>query len=257
MRSSAQIRAVFELKSRGLSDGEVTTLTGVPVDTIRLWRKRQSSARVQRALHPNEWCGNCGATQHDFRSLGAPAYAYLLGVYLGDGCLTRWRGSWTLRVALDDGYPGIIADCCASIEQLRGERPTFRPDARAMRCVYVESAWRSWPCFFPQHGPGRKHHRKIELLKWQQAIVDAQPGAFLRALIHTDGWRGSNRVHVKGNDYSYPRYQFSNRSDDIRKLFTDTCETLGVEWRQWTRHHISIARRDSVAILDSFIGPKR
>jgi hypothetical protein len=65
-------------------------------------------------------------------------------------------------------------------------------------------------------------------------IVDAEPQAFLRGLIHTDGWRGLNRVRVKGKDYAYPRYQFSNRSDDIRKLFTGACEKLGVEWRQWT-----------------------
>jgi len=62
--------------------------------------------------------------------------------------------------------------------------------------------------------------------------------------------------HVKGKDYAYPRYQFSNRSDDIRKLFTDTCDRLGVQWRQWTRYHVSVAQRESVAFLDSFIGPK-
>jgi ligand-binding SRPBCC domain-containing protein len=64
-----------------------------------------------------------------------------------------------------------------------------------------------------------------------------------------------NRVYVKGKHYE-SRYQFSNRSDDIRKLFTDTCEKLAVEWRQWTRYHISVARRESVAILDSVVGPK-
>ncbi len=86
--------------------------------------------------------------------------------------------------------------------------------------------------------------------------MDTVPHAFLRGLIHTDGWRGTNRVHVKGKDYAYPRYQFSNRSDDIRKLFTDTCDQLGIEWRQWTRYHVSVARRESVALLDTFVGPK-
>jgi hypothetical protein len=83
------------------------------------------------------------------------------------------------------------------------------------------------------------------------------PSASCAAWIHTDGWRGLNRVHVRGKHYAYPRYQFSNRSDDIRKLFTDVCDRLGVEWRQWTRYHISVARRESVAYLDRFIGPKR
>jgi hypothetical protein len=87
-------------------------------------------------------------------------------------------------------------------------------------------------------------------------VVDAFPGSFLRGLIHTDGWRGTNRVHLKGKYYQYPRYQFSNRSDDIRKLFTDACDKVGVEWRPWTRYHVSVAKRESVAILDSFVGPK-
>jgi hypothetical protein len=65
-----------------------------------------------------------------------------------------------------------------------------------------------------------------------------------------------NRVHVKGRDYEYPRYQFSNRSEDIKRLFTDTCDGLGIEWRHWGQYHISVARRASVARLDEFVGPK-
>jgi hypothetical protein len=96
----------------------------------------------------------------------------------------------------------------------------------------------------------------MELADWQREIVDEKAGPFLRGLIHSDGWRGVNRVRAKGTDYVYPRYQFSNRSDDIRKMFTDACDRLGVEWRPWTRWHISVARRESVMLLDSFIGPK-
>jgi hypothetical protein len=92
---------------------------------------------------------------------------------------------------------------------------------------------------------------------WQRRLVEQAPKPFLRGLIQTDGWRGLNRVHIKGKDYAYPRYQFSNRSDDIRRLFTDVLDLLGVEWRQWTRYHISIARSESVVFLASFIGPKR
>ena len=91
---------------------------------------------------------------------------------------------------------------------------------------------------------------------WQREIVDAHPDRFLRGLIHSDGWRGQNRVTVKGRRYAYPRYQFSNRSDDIRALFTYACDLVGVEWRPWGRWHISVARRSSVALLDQFVGPK-
>ena len=80
-------------------------------------------------------------------------------------------------------------------------------------------------------------------------------------LIHSDGCRAMNRVRratlggVKESEY--PRYFFSNASSDIRAIFAWTCELLGVDWRRTTERNISVARRESVAILDSFIGPKR
>ena len=61
---------------------------------------------------------------------------------------------------------------------------------------------------------------------------------------------------VKGRHYAYPRYQFSNRSQDIKDIFTGACESVGVEWRPWCRWHVSVAKRRSVARLDAFIGPK-
>jgi hypothetical protein len=111
-------------------------------------------------------------------------------------------------------------------------------------------------CLFPQHGPGLKYLRSIELVPWQQRIVVRQPRQFLRGLIHSDGSRFINHITVKAKTYSYPRYTFSNASEDIRRLFTATCDQLGIEWRQMNARNISVARRESVARLDEFVGPK-
>jgi hypothetical protein len=59
-----------------------------------------------------------------------------------------------------------------------------------------------------------------------------------------------------GKQFEYVRYEFSNRSADIRALFTRACDRLGIEWRQMNGHTIAIARRGSVARLDDFVGPK-
>jgi hypothetical protein len=249
------VHAVLQLKAEGLTDRQVSRRTRVSIHTIRLWRRRGLPKRVDRLLHPTPCCTACGEPIHNFADVPVGAYAYLLGLYLGDGCLGRAQGSWVLRIALDEAYPLVVAECCSAIAMIRGRRPNPRPDTRS-HCVRVDSTWKQWACYFPQHGPGRKHHRNIRLAEWQQAIVDREPGSFLRGLIHSDGWRGINKVHVKGRDYEYPRYQFSNRSDDIRRLFTDTCDRLGVKWRPWTRYHVSVAERHSVAILDRHIGPK-
>jgi hypothetical protein len=45
-------------------------------------------------------------------------------------------------------------------------------------------------------------------------------------------------------------------SDDIRKIFCDTCDQLEIAWRQSNWKTISIARAPSVALLDEFVGPK-
>ena len=108
----------------------------------------------------------------------------------------------------------------------------------------------------PQHGRGAKHKRFISLTDWQRKICDRHPELLLRGLIHSDGCRVINRVRVGGKRYAYPRYEFSNRSADIRHLFCDYCDALGIAWRQMKPTDISVARREAVAKLDAFVGPK-
>lgn len=250
------VLGVLARLERGESPRAVSLSTGVPFDTVRRWRRGEIPRKARRTAEGAAWCPQCGAEEHDFSALPPQQYAYLLGIYLGDGCLyAHSRGTYGLKVTLDEAYPWIVISVADAIEDVRGRRPSISRPRRDC-CNVLTSYSRSWPCLLPQHGPGRKHDRRIELAPWQQAVVGIAPEAFLRGLIHSDGWRGLNRVKVKGRWYAYPRYQFSNRSDDIRTLFTNTCDVIGVQWRPWGRYHVSVARRDSVAYLDSFIGPK-
>jgi hypothetical protein len=127
-------------------------------------------------------------------------------------------------------------------------------------CTEVISCSRHWPCLFPQHGPGRKHMRKIELQTWQRIIVTENAGRFARGLFHSDGYRGINRVRAQLADgdhwYEYPRYLFTNESADILRLCGEALDQLGVAWRYSRRNSISVARRAAVARLDDFVGPK-
>jgi hypothetical protein len=128
---------------------------------------------------------------------------------------------------------------------------------RQTGCVAVSAYSKQWPCLFPQHGPGPKHERRVELIDWQDAIVHKATEALLRGLIHSDGCRSLNRVGRGDERFAYPRYTFSNASADIRRIFCDACDAIGLEWRQMNARNISVARRDSVTKLDGFIGPKR
>lgn len=125
---------------------------------------------------------------------------------------------------------------------------------RTWNMVIVSAYSKHWPCLIPQHGPGIKHERPIRLAGWQQSIVEHHPEVFLRGLVQSDGCRVLNRV--VNRRYVYPRYNFTNASADIRRMFTDACDQLGIEWKQMNPRNISIARRDSVALMDTFIGPK-
>lgn len=119
-----------------------------------------------------------------------------------------------------------------------------------------------WPYAFPQHGPGRKHARRIELAGWQRNLTHRHAQALLRGLIHSDGSRVINRFKTplpsgRIGRYAYVRYFFTNYSADIRRIFCEHCDLLGIHWTQSSFKNISVAHRNSVAILDSFIGPKR
>ncbi len=185
-------------------------------------------------------------------------YVYLLGLYLGDGNLAYSGRSYQLRLTLDARYPGIIA---AAASAVRDAVPHGRVHVRMHGgAVIVESGWKGWPELFPQHGSGPKHARAIILSAWQKALVDAYPTRFLRGLIHSDGCRVVNRFAVDlpsgRREYAYPRYFFTNLSADIRGLFSESCEQLGIRWTQSNSRNISVAHRPSVAVLDCFIGEK-
>ena len=212
--------------------------------TLLAWR-RDPTSRAE-----DDGCPRCTGCHVD-----SSAYAALLGFYLGDGCLSQAPGYFSFRVSCDASYPRIIEDVTRLMARVRPGARIFH--VQAPGTVVVQSNWKHWPCLFPQHGPGRKHERRIALVPWQQEIVNAHPDQLVRGLIHSDGSRHINRIKHPKRTYEYVRYALSNRSDDIKRIFCEACDALGVQWRVMSRDSISVARRASVARLDEFIGPKR
>jgi hypothetical protein len=259
MRPESEYRQALELIEAGINDSEIRRRLGIPRGTIRDWRVGLASASGGRTKfwsgkRPNPTCFRC-----DDGWVDEEAYAYLLGEYLGDGCLSLMpRDVYRLRIVCDLKYPDIIDEIASSIVVTRGaENVGF---VLCPGCVEVYSYWKHWSCLFPQHGLGRKHGRHIVLAPWQQEIVRVQPRALVRGLIHSDGTRHINEVTRRlpsgVRRYQYSRYQFSNVSADIRKIFTDTLDLLGVYWTQANSRNISVARREDVMFLDTFVGPK-
>ncbi len=251
MRDARVFHEALRLIDSGQNARQVAMTLGVPWSTVSYWKAghRQLSRATlgggslydERRCQPNEcpW----------LPPLDAAAYVYLLGLYLGDGTIQRVNRTAQLRIFLDDHYPAIQDECAAAIVRSTGASVSrFQGNG----CTIILSYSLHWRCLFPQHGPGRKHTRKIELANWQQLLVDECPGRLLRGLIHSDGCRDRNIV--KGREY--PRYSFTNRSDDIHAIFRAAAAHMGLHYT--VRPFVtSIARRRDVAVMDELVGAKR
>ncbi len=187
------------------------------------------------------------------------AYAYLLGLYLGDGHIAHHRRCCSLSIYCDNKWPGLILAAQTAIDRvLPGSTSNLVPQPG---CTEVKRYSQHWPCLFPQHGKGMKHLRIVQLASWQREMVEAHPWPFIRGLIHSDGCRITNwtvrTVAGQPKRYEYPRYMFSNESTDIKGLFTWALDMVGVAWKVANRKNISVARKEAVALMDLHVGRKR
>lgn len=266
MRSYDEYKRILLLWEEGFNKSEIERRTGIPRPTIYDCIKRYGSLHnlityEQAHEHPILFKILTSEMGGDHRQI-LEAYAYLFGLYLGDGNIVKARRIYRLRVTLDAKYPGIINRCVQAGQTLLpdnqiGVQNRYREDR--VNCVDVSIYHKDLLLFFPQHGEGRKHTRKIELEAWQQKIVDTYPLEFFRGLYHSDGSRFNN--HVYGRDY--PRYQFTNTSSEIAQIFCNTCDQLGLHWTIKSRRNranivqdIYISKRKDVVYLDRVIGPK-
>ena len=240
---------------------------GINRSTLRDWARDRSLVDKYEGTDLCPRCALIPGPPADARS-----YVYLLGLYLGDGCLTPAgdpsKKVWRLRIMCSDAWPGLIEECAEAISALRPNHKVSRVPCPG--CIEVHGNWKHWPCLFPQHGPGKKHDRRIALEPWQQEIADAHPEVLVRGLIHSDGCRLINRTTKRRPDgavgyHEYPRYHFTNVSTDIIGIFTHALDRLGIAWRvhvgkreprRRDAHIVSISRKDAVAVMERIVGPK-
>ena len=119
MRSQEEYRQAIRLIEDGINDCEIGRRLGIPRGTIKTWRlgrQAGSGGHATTSSGPRATCFRC-----DGGWLDEEAYAYLLGVYLGDGWI--WDGPknvYQLRVTCDLRYPEIIEEIASHIVIVRG-----------------------------------------------------------------------------------------------------------------------------------------
>jgi hypothetical protein len=131
------------LSDADVLDRETALICDVSVMAIRHWR--YGTRRSSRLTAPS--CPRC-----DGRPLDDESYAYLLGLYLGDGHIARGRRDvYALTVACSDAWPGLMTAARlamssvmpASVHCPEGWLQSDQKYVQTL-AVLISSAW-SWP----------------------------------------------------------------------------------------------------------------
>ena len=138
MRPLIEFEEVQRLIAAGLNDCQIGRRTGIPRRTVLDWRHgRYGNVRTRVDVD----CPDC----HVARVPSRP-YAYLLGMYLGDGCISRSRkGVYRLRIVMDLRYPGIIVECATAITAVRPSKPMRAGRIPKISCTEVYADRKHWP----------------------------------------------------------------------------------------------------------------
>jgi hypothetical protein len=145
VHSRYEVNRALSLASVGMNDSQISRATGISRTTIAEWRRHGPPGRPKEAGRSS--CPRCHG-----RQLEVGAYAFLLGIYLGDGSIARHPRAYKLRVVQDARYPN-------SIEEIRHAMATVRhcelDRVRSLHHVGCVEVY-----------PGMKHQRRIDLAAW-------------------------------------------------------------------------------------------
>ena len=243
----------MSLFKAGRGDSEIASLTGIPRSTISAWRH----GRGVRYHH------RLSTARASWRPPDSRSYSYLLGVYLGDGCIvTTPAGAAWLVITLDVAYPGIVEETASAVKACF-PATSVRRYARSDGSV---AALQVTPPRSPVCVP-RSMARAASICDRSNsrigspAITRRFPRELLRGLIHSDGCRTVNRFKTRAAVRARGRVRLSalllqQPVGRHPRVFCESCERLGLRWTQSNHRNISISHRTSVALLDEYMGPK-
>lgn len=124
----------------GESLNSISRRLGISRSTLRSWRDSPADP---------PGCPRCEGA-----ALEHPPYAHLLGLYLGDGCISfQANGVQALRIACDTAYPRLIDAAATVVRAVHAHRPVHR--VVAVGYTSIVSYWKHWTCLFPSTAKGR------------------------------------------------------------------------------------------------------
>lgn len=264
MRSQEEWLLVHTLHRGGKNNCQIARETGLPRGTVRDWVKKIRAGVDQLAEPTRSRRVKCGFESHRlyWSQRQEQAYSYILGMYLGDGLVTRLPRTWRMRIFLTASQTKIWQRVVKALQILFPNNKINVRRQPKWNCTVVSCYSLHWPCILPQVGPGKKNTRDVSLVDWQRKLVVENLEDFVTGLFHSDGCLDNNKV----DGIVYPRYTFCNTSSDIIKDLIWALELLGIDHKivkktKRKEHHtqaivVSVARRDMFEKLKSIIGDK-
>ncbi len=217
-----QVKSLFE---DGKNQCEISRITGIPRGTLKCWIKPAYVPKTNKLR-------NSYRPIIDFESYlnteeKKKAYSFILGIYLCDGYISRYKTyrAPAIRFFNDSKYPLNTQEWKEKLQILLPENSVNVHKHKQSNCFIVLAYSRKLLDLFPQYGEGKKHDRKLTLAPWQKQILDQYPEEFIRGCIQSDGCIYIQKISDR---FSYKRYNFINKSEDIMDFFLYALEKVGI-----------------------------
>lgn len=158
------------------------------------------------------------------------SYNYILGLYLGDGCIYKQPRTFGLTISCDAKYTKLIDIAKKELESVFIYNSVYLNDTHKENCVDVTLHNNFLDLIFPQIGAGKKHDRDVSLAPWQKENIEHKELAL--GLFHSDGsYYNSKTTSIYGKVYNRYFYSFTNVSQDINEIYKECLDSLGIEYK--------------------------
>lgn len=230
----AEYNEVMELLKLEPNMMEVSRRTGIKWSTLRNWKiGRSKSHELYQINRPfrtiNTKKDDLTAVEYLTSlnpSLSEEArnsyYSFILGLYLGDGCISQN----VLNIYLDKKYDKMNKYVMFCYGKLFGRDPNILDRScdnikYKSNSIVVRYSNPYIGKIFPHCGVGMKYLRKIELQSWQKQIIN--PIELVKGLIFSDGCFYFNKVTKQYY------YNFTNCSMDIIQILINALNELDIK----------------------------
>lgn len=249
--SEEKYNEAIRLFSFGYKIVEVSKLTGINRSTLSNWIVR--NGRIKKQIDTDIPLNYLMSFKDGFTEQDKKDYSYLLGLYLGDGCIYKLKRTEKITITLDKKYEKLNEYTINIFSRFFNKDSYIFDRSLHNRGNAIDVIHHSshLSLIFPQHGIGKKHNRDVSLKSWQESIIDDI--SLVKGLIMSDG------TYYLDNQTNIKKYSFSNKSKDIIDLMKGLLIKLNIDFKLYnkvSKYELVIHSKNQAEKLHNIIGDK-